>query len=436
MTTFITSTHPAYDTERTGYNLAVPHHPARIVAARDVGDVIAAVRCAADHDLPVAVLATGHGPARAADDALLVNTSRMAALTIDAGARHARVGAGVRGGSLIAAAAAHGLAPLNGSSPEVGVVSYHLGGGVGMMGRSLGWAVDDVRALEIVTADGVLRWITPTENPELFWALRGAGRATLGVVVAIEIDLHPVRRLYGGGMHFVGDDVPRALHAYVDWTTTAPEAMGSSVLLIRMPDLPGVPAPLRDRFVAHLRFAFTGPADEGERLVLPFRALRPKIDSVAEMPYSAVGSIHAEPTTPIAFRGRNSMLRSLDHAAADRLLQHAERGSFLVELRHLGGAFGRPGPVPSALARRDGEFVLYAGGSGDRCAVVPALEELRTAMTPWSTGGTCVSFLSGPDVSAGTLASGYLPDDVARLGRLKQQIDPANMFRFHHGAGG
>lgn len=434
MTTFITATHPDYDIERTGYNLAVPHRPSRIVAARDVGDVIAAVRYAADHDLPVAVLATGHGPARSADDAMLINTSRMTDLTIDAGTRRARVGAGVRGGALVAAAAAHGLAPLNGSSPDVGVVSYHLGGGVGMMGRGLGWAVDHVRALEIVTPDGALQRVTPTENPDLFWALRGAGRAAFGVVVSLEIDLHPVRRIHGGGMHFVGDDIPRALHAYVDWTSTAPEAMGSSVLLFRMPDFRGVPAPLRNRFVAHLRFAFTGPAKEGERIVQPFRALHPKTDSVTEIPYSAIGSIHAEPTTPVAFHGRNTMLRGLDHTAASTLLQHAEHGNFLVELRHLGGAFGRPGAVPSALARRDGRFVLYAGGSGDRSTVAPELEALLTAMSPWNTGGTCISFLSGPDVSAETLASGYLPEDVARLARLKQQIDPANMFRFHHGA--
>lgn len=128
------------------------------------------------------------------------------------------------------------------------------------------------------------------------------------------------------------------------------------------------------------------------------------------------------------------MLGGLDTGAVDTLLRHAERGDFLVELRHLVGALSRPGRVPSALGRRDGEFVLYTGGVGEAATVVPDLEHLHTAMRPWSTGGVCVNFLSGADVSATTLASGYLPDDVIRLDRLQRRVDPTGMVRFHHGA--
>lgn len=433
MTNFLTATDTAYDTERSGYNLAVEHRPTVIVPATGVDDVVAAVRYAGQHDLPVAVLATGHGPSRPADGAVLITTSRMAAITIDPAARTARVEAGVRGGALVRAAAEHGLAPLNGSSPEVGVVSYHLGGGIGMMGRRFGWAVDHVRALEIVTADGVLRRATSTEEPELFWALRGGGKGTLGVVVAIEIDLHPVSRLYGGGMYFAAADIATVMTTYAAWTRTAPEEMGSSVLLIRMPDFPGVPEPLRGRYVAHVRFAFTGTAAEGERLVAPFRELGPLLDSVGEMPYAKVGTIHSEPTTPVAFHARGAMLRTLDDEAVDTLLDEALDAPYLVELRHMGGAFGRPGAVPSALGRRDGEFVLYAGGAGDRDGLVAAFDKLHSAMAPWGTGGVCVNFLSGPDVTAEQLATGYRPDDVTRLAEIKRVVDPDDMFRTHHG---
>ena len=439
MTDYLVPGDSGYDAERTGYNLAVEHKPAVIVAATDVADVVAAVRHAAAHGLGVAVQATGHGPSRPADGQLLITTARMDGITVDPVARTARVEAGVRGGALVAATAEHGLAPVNGSAPDVGAVSYHLGGGLGILGRSLGWAVDHVRAIEVVTADGTLRRATATEHPDLFWALRGGGKGTLGVVVALEIALHEQSRLYGGGMHVAADTAERAVATWARWTRAVPETMNSSVLLIRMPDLPALPEVLRGRYVAHLRFAFTGSAAEGERWVRPFRELGPLTDTVAEMPYAEVGSIHAEPTTPVPFHARNLVLRSLDPGAVAELMRYAGPGAdapYLVELRHLGGALARPGAVPSALARRDGEFVLYAGGVAEGARVPrlrAALDRLGTAMAPWSTGGVCVNFLSGPDVTAGELASGYLPGDVERLAALKRAVDPDDVFRTHHG---
>jgi hypothetical protein len=215
--------------------------------------------------------------------------------------------------------------------------------------------------------------------------------------------------------------------------------MGSSVLLIRMPDLPLLPDALRGRYVVHVRFAFTGSPEDGQRLVQPFRDLGPVSDTVADMPYSAVGSIHAEPTTPVPFHARNAMLASLDAAAVAELLRHAGPDAdapYLVELRLMGGALARPGAVPSALARRDGAFVLYAGAAAEPQRV-PELREaydrLFAAMAPWGTGGVCVNFLSGPDVTAAQLATGYLPGDVERLAAVKRAVDPGDVFRTHHG---
>lgn len=328
---------------------------------------------------------------------------------------------------------------MNGSSPEVGVVGYHLSGGLGILGRGFGWAVDHVLALDVVTADGEVRRASATEEPDLFWALRGAGRGTLGVVVAMEIALHPVSRLYGGGMHFAAEDAERALLAWAAWTEAAPEAMSTSALLIRMPDLPQLPDALRGRFVLHLRFAFTGSPEEGARLVAPFRQLGPVTDTVADMPYAEVGSIHAEPTSPVAFHARNTMLAALDPAAIATLLQHAgpdAAAPYLVELRLMGGALGRTASVPSALARRDGAFALYAGGAAhddEAPALRSALARLIDDMTPWSTGGVLASFLSGPSVTRAELATAYLPTDVARVDRIKRAVDPHNLFRVHHG---
>jgi len=427
-----------YDAARSGYNLSVVHHPAVIVTAADADDVAIAVGYATRHGLPVAVQATGHGPTVPADGAVLINTTEMITITVDPTARTARFGAGVRSGNLVAAAAQHGLAPLNGSAPGVGAVSYHLGGGLPMLGRQLGYAADHVRALDVVTANGQLRHVSETQEAELFWALRGAGKGRFAVVVAMEIDLHPVTRLHGGGMHFSAEATPQVLHAYTAWAAHVPEEMGSSVLLMRMPDIEGVPTHLRGRFLSHLRFAYTGTAEDGEQLVRPFRDLGPLTDTVTELGYSDVGTIHAEPTTPVAFYAQNSVLATLDSDAVDTLLTHAgpdAQAPYLVELRHLGGALTRPPKVPNALGRRDGQFCLYSGGaatgSDEVEALCSSLARLHGAMAPWGTGGVCLNFLAGPDVTTDQVRSAYQDTELARLTTIHHDIDPTNTFRIN-----
>ncbi len=294
-----------------------------------------------------------------------------------------------------------------------------------------------MHAVEIVTADGRLSRVTARRDPELFWALRGAGRGVLGVVTAIEIELHPVSRLHGGGMHFPAEATADVLHRYAAWTASVPEEMGSSVLLVRMPDVDGVPDALRGRVVSHVRFAFTGSAARGRELVRPFRALGPLTDTVREMPYRDIGSVHGEPTTPVAFHARNSVLRTFDAAAAAELLRHAgpdAAAPYLVELRHLGGALSRPPAAPGALGRRDGEFVLYAGGAAGPAGVGglrAALARLHAGMAQWGTGGVCLSFLTGP-APAAEVRSALRPGDLTRLAAVKDSVDPHDLFRTGH----
>ncbi len=213
-----------YEAEIAGFQTAVPSKPAMVVAAASAADITEAVRFAATHELPVAVQATGHGLAVAADGGLLISTRRMTGVEIDAAAGTARVEAGVRWGAVIEAAARHGLAPLSGSSPDVGVVGYTLAGGFGLMARRYGRAADHVRSLDVVTADGQLRHVTP--ESDLFWALRG-GRDNFGIVTALEFDLMPVTTLYGGGLYFE----PHAdiLRAWRDWTAEAPDELTGTV---------------------------------------------------------------------------------------------------------------------------------------------------------------------------------------------------------------
>lgn len=426
-----------YDDERGGYNLIVEHHPALIVGATGPTDVIAAIRYARDHGLAVAVQATGHGVSVPADGAVLINTSRMTGVQVDPVNRTARIEAGVRSGRLVHEAAAHGLAPLNGSAPAVGAVSYTLGGGVGMLGRRYGYAADHVRSIDVVTAHGELRATSADRDPDLFWALRG-GKGNFGVVTALEVDLFPVTRLYGGGLWFGADTTTDAMRAYSDWVERVPEEMGSSALLIRLPDFPGIPEQIRGRFVTHIRIAYFGPEEIGRRWVQRLRDAAPTLlDTVSDMPYRDVGTIHDEPTAPVPFYARNTMLADIDHGAIDVLLDAAgptADAPYFVELRHLGGAFSRQPEVANAIGRRDGRFTLYTGSvaTGELESIRHAHSALHATMSPWSTGGVCPNFLSGPDVTIAELRSGYRPDDFSRLVELKGRYDPDNTFRINH----
>jgi FAD/FMN-containing dehydrogenase len=207
------------------------------------------------------------------EGAVLITTGRMDGVEIDPAARTARVAAGAHWQQVVDAATPVGLAPLNGSSAKVGVTGYVLGGGLSpTMGRTYGWAADHVRAIEVVTADGTWRRATPTDEPHLFWALRGA-KGNFGVVTAIEIDLFPVTTYFGGGLFYAGEHTAAVLHAYREWITTAPDELNSSVALLRLPPLPEVPEPLRGRLVVHVRVCHLGSVSDGERLVAPLRAV-------------------------------------------------------------------------------------------------------------------------------------------------------------------
>ncbi|MDJ1132276.1 FAD-binding oxidoreductase [Streptomyces iconiensis] len=435
-------TGPAYEPGDAGYeaevaplNRAVVQRPALVVGAACAEDVAAAVRYAVGTGRAVSVMATGHGPSVAASGHVLITTRRMDAVRVDPEARICVVGAGARWRDVLARTTPHGLAPLNGSSPAVGAVGYTLGGGVGLLGRRFGYAADHVRSLDVVTADGRTRHVTAADDPDLFWALRG-GKGNFGVVVAMETDLFPVARFYGGGLYFDASHGPEALRTYVEWTRKVPEEMSSSVLLIRYPDHPSSPAPLRGHFVTHVRVAHTGPRDEGERLVAPLRGVGPRLlDTVAETPYSAIGTVHHEPTEePYSAFDRATTLGPLDRAGAEALLSLAGPSAgapYIVELRHHGGAYGRVPRVPSAVGAREAEFTLYSGtgpGEEERAAQLALFEKMR----PWGAGAAFLNF-SGPDQSApGIVATAYAPGDHARLVRLKQRYDPGNVFRVNH----
>jgi FAD/FMN-containing dehydrogenase len=419
------------------FNVAHAATPAVVVGATSGEDVAAAVRWAAANGRTVAVQATGHGLIGTLDGAVLVTTSRMSDVQIDPVARTARVGAGVRWREVIDAAAPYGLAPLSGSSSGVGVVGYTLGGGLGLLARKYGFAADHVRRIELVSADGVLRSIDAQSDPELFWALRG-GKGSFGIVTALEFDLMPVAGLHGGAIFFPGTAAADLLHAYRTWAAQLPEETTSSIAVLRMPPDPALPEPLRGQTVVHLRVAHLGTAEQGAALLAPMRAVAPPlIDTVGDMPYAAVDSIHMDPTTPMPSYDRGMTLRELPAQAIDALLAVAgpdvEVPLIMVELRHLGGALARPAAVPNAVAGRDAAFSAWVLGpmAGPVADVVPAVAgSVISALSPWAARGSLLNFAggTGPQDVGALWADG----DRERLASLKHRLDPDGLFVHGH----
>ncbi len=427
-----------YDDERTGWNLSVEHHPAVIVVAARADDVAAAVRFAASAELPVAVQATGHGPSVPADGAVLINTRRMVELEVDPSAATARIGAGVKGGTVIEEAAPHGLAPLVGSSPDVGAVGYLTSGGLPVLGRRYGFAADHVRALELVTADGRLRRATADEHPDLFWAVRG-GKGNFGVVTSVETDLMPVTRLYGGGLFFPGATTREVLGGWLEWTASQPEEMDSSLALRRFPDLPGVPDTMRGKFLIHVRVAYTGSTAEGERLLRPLRAMGPTTDTVADMHYTSIGDISSNPTAPAPILDRGTLLRELDDEAVEQITRlagpEAELPAGLVEIRHLGGALSRTPRTPNALSHRDAAFGLNLGmlaPPGQEVQVDVAQQTLVDGLQSWDTGAKLPNYLGSGNTQPHQVRAAYSDADYEKLTAIKATYDPRNLFRVNH----
>lgn len=427
-----------YDDERAVFNLNHELMPAVIVVARSAIDVQAAVGFAAGQRRPVLVKTTGHQVVGTAQGAVLITTHRMNGVVIDRARRTARVDAGATWAEVVQETAKVGLAPLNGYNPTVGVSGYTLGGGLSpTLGRSHGYAADHVRSLDLVTADGELRHVDAESNPELFWALRG-GKGNFGVVTSLEFALFPVSHLYGGGLYFPGERMADVLRTWAAWHPGTPEAMVSSFAALRLPSAPGVPDQLRGVFTVALRVAYSGTAEDGERMVAPLRAIAPAIvDTVAEMPYTEVASIHNEPTEPLPYYERSIMLREFPTEAQDKLVAlvgpDSDTEMWIVELRALGGAWDREPAVPNSVATRGLPYVLLGvevGPLSEEQRLKESVTALLDGMAPWRGERRLVNNLA-PDEAGDALAI-YGRERYERLAAVKEMYDPANMFCLNH----
>ncbi|MFJ1819310.1 FAD-binding oxidoreductase [Streptomyces sp. NPDC086993] len=422
-----------------GFQTGFAVRPDLVVEAAHADDVRTAVAHAAARGLRVHVHATGHGLPGAVEGGVLISTRRMDSVVIDPVRRTARIGAGTTWARVIEAAAPHGLAPLNGSSPSVGAVSYTLGGGLGVLAREFGYAADRVRALDVVTADGVPRHVSPDSEPELFWALRGGGHR-LGVVTGMEIGLVGAGRLYGGSVAFDGEaagtSAAEVAGRYLEWAGTLPDTVTSSLAALQYPDSPRLPEPLRGRYVVSVRVAYTGSAAEGERLVAPLRAIGPALaDSLREMPYTDSHTIHSDPPFPHAYYGDSVVLGDLDGGSAARVLEPTGPKApmmTVVQINHLGGALAAPPAVDNAVPYREAGFLvrLLSPLDGTDVASVRALyAEVAEGLAPVVLGRSLNFSFGGGDRTEGF----HDARTRRRLAGLVSRHDPASLFGGSYG---
>lgn len=430
---------PGYDAACTPWNVAVPQRPAAVAVPMSADEVIEIVRAAVAAGLRVAPQSTGHnaGPlAGRMDGAVLMRLSDFTGVTVDPERRVARILGATLWQDVAAAAAAHGLAVMHGSSPDVAAAGYCLGGGLSWYARAHGLACNQVVAVEVVLADGSLVRADAENHPDLFWALRGGG-GSFGVVTALEIRLLPYPDAYAGLLAWDGSRAAEVCRAWAEWTHGLAEEVTTSLRLLSIPPLPELPEFIRGRQLVAVDGAVVASDEGAVRLLAPLRDLAPEIDTFARIPAAALSRIHLDPEGPTPSVSDHLMLDDFDAAAADAFVASAgaESGTTLLsaEIRHAGGALGRPDPDGGALDQLPGAytgfFVAVAAtpelGARGRKDAARAVEALR----PWSSGHRFLNFTEEP----ADAASAFAPETLARLRAVRAEVDPSGVFVANHG---
>jgi FAD binding domain/Berberine and berberine like len=428
-----------YDVARQAWNLAVEQEPVMVALPESAGDVARIVRYAAEKGLRVAPQGTGHnaGPLGHLHDTVLMKTSRMVGVEVNAEERFARVQAGAIWADVVGPAYEAGLTAMSGSSPDVGVVGYTLGGGLSWIARKHGLATNNVRAIELVTADGRLVRADHESHPDLFWALRGGG-GSFGVVTAIEIDLFPFTEIYAGMLAFPIERASEVLTAWNALLPSLPEEMTTVGRMLRVPPLPEIPEIVRGRELTVVEAFHLGDEAEGRRLIQPLRDLGPEIDTIAMMPTKDLIHVHMDPPEPVPGDGDHAMIgERLTSEGIDTFVDAFRSGPaqalLMGELRQLGGALARGGDDHGAANTFDGAYTMFNVGmtpTPEVAAMVAAgLPHMRAAMAKYEGGREYLNFAEQKRLDSSRF---YDADTYERLTRIKGEYDAGDVFRANH----
>jgi FAD/FMN-containing dehydrogenase len=410
-----------------------------VAIPRTAAEVTTVVRMAAECGLRVAPQSTGHnaGPlaARGLDDVVLVKLSEMSGAVADPVRGIVRVEGGTVWEPAVEAAAAHGLAVLHGSSPDVGIAGYSLGGGIGWYARKLGLATNSLTAVELVIGDGTLVRADATTNPEIFWAVRGGG-GSFGVVTALEFRTYDIRTVHAGMMVWDLARIEPVLREWAAWAPGAPDEVTTSLRALRLPALPELPDFLRGRRLCVIDGAVLDTDDRAAGLLAGLRALGPEIDTFSPVPAKSLVRLHMDPEGGAPAVSDSAMLGSLPTAAVDAFLEQAgpdaDTTLLAAELRQLGGALARPAEGSGVLNRLEAAFVAFG------VAMAPSAEAavrgqadanaLTGSLARWDNGRTYLNFAERPvDTRTAYDASAW-----RQLTGIRSAVDPHGTFAANH----
>lgn len=429
--------HAHYDEARRVWNGLIDRRPAVIARCADVADVVEAVRVTRDHRPVTSIRGGGHQVAGSAvcDDGLVIDVSAMRAVHVNPTTRTAHVQAGATWGEVDRATQVHGLATPGGEVSVTGVAGLTLGGGLGVMMRTHGLSCDNLRSVQIVTADGMVRTASRDEHTDLFWALRGGGRG-LGVVTSLEFDLHPLGPDVAAALVlYPYDDAASVLRAWRDAARQAPNTLTPEIGLWSIPPLPGVPTELHGEPVVLVAGVYIGPAGDAAPVLAPLQQLgTPLADMTATVPYvESQSGLDALFPDGGRYYWKSHFVDDMSDELIGALVAHGAgrpTPESLIMIRTLGGAISRLGDDDTAYPHRAANFNVSVDASWHD----PALDEAATgwarstwdALAPYATGDVYLNFAGlGDDTEVGASALGA---NEARLDEIRHAYDPSGLF--------
>jgi FAD/FMN-containing dehydrogenase len=417
----------SYAETRQVWNGNIDRRPGLIIRPVGVADVIQAVNFARDHNLLVAVRGGAHNIAGTGvcNGGMVIDLSLMKAIRVDSVRRTARAEGGVKWGEFDRETQACGLATTGGTIADTGIAGLTLGGGHGWLGYKYGLASDNLTSVDIVTADGKFRIASDTEHPDLFWGIRGGG-GNFGVVTSFEYRLHPVGPVLAGMVVHPFAKAKAVLRFYRDFSSTTHEALTTYAVPMTTPD--GIK-------VVAIAVCYSGPLDEGERLIAPVRQFGPPLtDQIRPMAYTELQTmLDADYPAGRQYYLKAHFLREISDAAIDILIDHfASVPSPLSMLffQQTGGAVQRG---HTAYAHRDALYNLLLLAQwldpGESERHVHWIRELWQVLQPYTTGGVYVNDIGQEaDEGADQVRAAY-GANYQCLAELKQKYDPTNLFR-------
>ena len=439
--TVITASDPGYDAARSIWNAMIDRRPSAIVQAVGTQDVVEAVNYARNNNRLLSIKGGGHNISGLAvcDDGLTLDMSQMRGVWVDRAAHTARAQVGCTLGDVDRETQVHGLAAVLGFVSKTGITGLTLGGGFGYLSRQYGYTSDNVLSMDVVTAQGRVVRASETENPDLFWGLRGGG-GNFGVVTGIEYKLYPVGpEVMAGAIAWPAEDAGKVLELYHGMVEKAPTEFTLVAILRIAPPAPWLSPDIHGKPVVVLVACHSGPVEEGKKLVAPIKDFgTPVGDVIQPRPYVTQQSL-LDATQPKGRRyyWKSMNLPELSDAAIDRFVQNAlDQPSPLAttDLWHIGGAVRRIGEEDTAFAGRNARFLFAVEANwedprDDDLNITWARESVD-AMREFSDGSRYFNFPGlheeGEEIMRDTFGAKY-----QRLVALKNKYDPTNLFRLN-----